>query len=782
MPQHFEIAIIGAGPAGIGAATNAAHQKLSHVLFEKSQVANTIYDYQLRKHVMAEPGRLPLRAKCRFSEGSREKILKEFEDDLQAHQVNLVRAEVSRIEKKGDLFEIAHSGGVCTATNVILSIGVQGAPRKLGVPGEELPHIAYTLSDPDAFLGRSIIVVGAGDAAIENALALSQKNTVYLVNRGDEFARAKDANSKLILAAIAANKIRCFYSATIARVEPETTYINTPQGEVAVPCNHIIARLGCILPRKFLESIGIQFPNSDPGCVPSVNARYESNVKGLYILGALIGYPLIKQAINQGYEVIEHIRGVPCEPADQPLLEERFKYLPGGFGAHYPSLRSSLPLFADISEPQMREMLIDSDISQRQSGDVVFERNDYTDTFWSIVSGSVTIEVDENLKVRLGKGSFFGEMGLISGRRRVATVRVAEANTILVETPRKQILKLMASVGSVRRALDEVFIKRALQSTIFPSVSPEFLDNLVKKAKMKNFKKGDVLFKEGDVGDALYVIRKGSVKISRRNKAGKDVAQTYIPAGGYVGEMAILTAEASLRSATVTAAVGCETILIEKSDFLEVIGTYPGVREAITKVAEERRIQNIVADSSEETGSLLEFMASEGLTDAENVLLIDSDLCVGCDNCEAACAATHKGYSRLDRKGGKSLASIQIPISCRHCENPLCMTDCPPNALTRLASGEVIIRDSCIGCGNCVGNCPYGVIQLVYDKADQEFSLLSLFGFGHKKKEKGPAKAAKCDQCHNLAGGPACVRACPTGAAMRVSAAQLVQIANAKRM
>jgi Fe-S-cluster-containing hydrogenase component 2 len=110
------------------------------------------------------------------------------------------------------------------------------------------------------------------------------------------------------------------------------------------------------------------------------------------------------------------------------------------------------------------------------------------------------------------------------------------------------------------------------------------------------------------------------------------------------------------------------------------------------------------------------------------------------------------------------------------------MTDCPPNALTRLASGEVVIRDSCIGCGNCVGNCPYGVIQLVYDKADQEFSLLSLFGFGRKKKEKGPAKAAKCDQCHDLAGGPACVRACPTGAAMRVSAAQLVQIANAKRM
>jgi Fe-S-cluster-containing hydrogenase component 2 len=222
--------------------------------------------------------------------------------------------------------------------------------------------------------------------------------------------------------------------------------------------------------------------------------------------------------------------------------------------------------------------------------------------------------------------------------------------------------------------------------------------------------------------------------------------------------------------------------VIEKCDFLQLLEVYPTVRETITRVAEERRIQNIVADSSESTGSLLEFMAAEGLTDAESVLLIDSDLCVGCDNCEAACAATHRGYSRLDRKAGKSLASIQIPISCRHCENPLCMTDCPPNALTRLSSGEVVIRDSCIGCGNCVSNCPYGVIQLVYDKTDTGFSLLSLLGFGKREKEKGPAKAAKCDQCHDLAGGPACVRACPTGAAMRVSAAQLVQIANSKRI
>lgn len=779
MSQHFDIAIIGAGPAGIAAATSAAHHKLSHVLFEKAEIANTIYDYQLRKHVMAEPGRLPLRAHCRFEAGSREKILQEFSEDLQKYHVNLIKGEVTRIQKNGDRFEISYQGTTCTATHVILTIGVQGSPRKLGVAGEELDHIAYTLADPDEFKGRHIIVAGAGDAAIENALALAENNTVSLINRGGEFARAKDANAKKILGAIEKGKIRCFYNATVNRIEQGTTHVNTPDGEVAVQCDRIIARLGCVPPRKFLEGIGIVFPNAEANAVPAVNARYESNVPGLYILGALIGYPLIKQAMNQGYEVIAHIRGEPVEPADQQLLEERFAQLPGGFKENFPKISAHLPLFRELSEPQLREMLIDSSLHIKNKGEIVFEKNDYTDTFYSIVSGSVEIEIGGGRHVTLSQGQFFGEMGLLSGRRRVATVRAAESETLLLETPRKQVLKLIASVNSVKRALDELFMFRAMQTSLFPETSESFLQALVKKASMKNFKKGDIIFKEGEIGDAIYLIRKGSVKVSRLNRAGVDVAQTYVAAGSYIGEMAVLREESTPRSATCTAAVACETISLSKEDVLDLLRQFPDIRERFVTFADSRRVQNALGDWTEQSGSLLDFMMKEGLTDAENVLLIDSDLCVACDNCEAACAATHNGYSRLDRKGGKSFASIQVPISCRHCENPLCMIDCPPDALTRMPNGEVMIKDSCIGCGNCVGNCPYGVIQIVYDKVRTGFSLLSMLGLG--KKEKGPAKAAKCDMCRDLGSGPACVRACPTGAAMRVNSSELLQIAAGKR-
>ena len=781
MSEQFEVAIIGAGPAGLGAAANASHHKISHVLIEKREIGNTIFDYQLGKHVMAEPTRLPLVTPVPFAAGTRELVLQGWNDAVKDHRVNLKKGEVTAIKRTAAGFEIVLGAEIIAAKHVVLSIGVQGSPRKLGVPGEDLPHVAYTLADPGAFTGRNILVVGAGDAAIENALALADKNTVSILNRTDEFPRAKEANAAKIMEAIKAGRVRAFMNSAVARIEAQTTYIATPDGEVALTCDHIIARLGCILPRKFLEGCGIAFPNEDPAAVPVVNRRYESNVPNLFILGALIGYPLIKQAMNQGHEVIEHIIGNEIEPADQVLIREKLDVLPGDTNANLEMIRAKLPLFKELSDSQFRELIIDSTIHIKKPGDVVFERNDYTDTFWSIVEGSVAVELpDGKGAVDIFAGNYFGEVGLLSGRRRSATVKVSEA-AILVESPRKQILKLNASLDSVKRSLDEAFMRRALQTSIFPDASEEFLARLVQKAAMKKFKKGEVIFREGDPGDLCYVIRKGSVKIARRNARGVDVAQTYLAAGNLVGEMALLSVDGKGRSATVTAAVPCELIAISKEDFLALLEQNPKVKKKVSQLVRERHVENITQVKGEYTGQLLDFMMGEGVTDADNFLLIDSDLCVGCDNCEAACAATHNGHSRLDRKGGKNYANIQVPISCRHCENPLCMLDCPPDALARKPNGEVIIRDSCIGCGNCTRNCPYGVIQLVYDSPEWSFSLFEMLGLKKKKKEKGPAKAAKCDLCEKLPGGPACVRSCPTGAAIRVNPRQMLQILSDKR-
>ena len=600
-----------------------------------------------------------------------------------------------------------------------------------------------------------------------------------MINRSAEFPRAKDANVALIQNAIKTGKVKVYASSTIAKVEKDQMTVSTPDGDVQVKAAHIIARLGTIPPRSFLEACGIALPKDDPGAMPVVDERYESSIPGLFIIGSLVGYPLIKHAINQGYEVIEHITGNPVEPADQVLIDEKLKDLSGTTAENLERIRASVPLFQTLSVPQFRELIIESTLRIMTPSELLFSQNDYGDSFFSVVSGSVVVEVSPERRFPIKAGGYVGEMGLLSGRRRTATVRAGDdKSTVLLETPRKQMLKLINSVQAIRDTIDRVFALRVLQTSIFPDAQPEFNEALATRAKAKKYKKGEAIFKEGEIGEVLCVIRKGSVKISRKNPRGMDIAQTYVAAGNFVGEMALLTEEPTPRNATVTAAVPCEMLLIEKTDFLELLRENPGTRERVLRVSEERRLQMIGGLQDTFSGKILDFLLTEGVSDADNVLVIDSDLCIGCDNCEKACAATHGGYSRLDRKGGKSFASVQVPISCRHCENPLCMLDCPPDALVRRPDGEVVIKESCIGCGNCASNCPYGVIQMVHEHKSRLASFLSLFGW---KTEEGPAKAAKCDLCESLKSGPACVRSCPTGAAIRVNPRKLGELVGHER-
>ncbi len=188
--------------------------------------------------------------------------------------------------------------------------------------------------------------------------------------------------------------------------------------------------------------------------------------------------------------------------------------------------------------------------------------------------------------------------------------------------------------------------------------------------------------------------------------------------------------------------------------------------------------------------SVAGFLVQNGIGEATDVLLIDEKLCIGCDNCERACADAHEGLSRLDREAGRTYAHLHVPTSCRHCEHPHCMADCPPNAINRGPDGEVYINDTCIGCGNCQRNCPYGVIRMAKIPPKKPGLLRWLFfGTGpgpgeadeawteKRVSSETPKKAIKCDMCAGIDGGPACVRACPTGAAIRVSPEEFLTVA-----
>ena len=178
-----------------------------------------------------------------------------------------------------------------------------------------------------------------------------------MVNRRDEFARAKQGNLQAVDSAISQGKIHCFYQTTVNSIHenserfPLEIHLNTKDGLCIQGCHRVIARLGAVPPRNFVESIGVEFATKDITALPVLSEQYQSSVDGLYIVGALAGYPLIKQAMNQGYEVIETICGETVEPADEPLLAKQLKPLQSveTVSDKVTLLRQKLAIFSDIN-------------------------------------------------------------------------------------------------------------------------------------------------------------------------------------------------------------------------------------------------------------------------------------------------------------------------------------------------------------------------------------------------------------------------------------------------
>jgi thioredoxin reductase len=258
---QLDVVIVGAGPAGFAASLTALSRRMKYVTLEQESLGGCVFQYPRGKLVMTAPAHLPIIGKINFRHTSKEQLLEFWREAERRSGVKIsYRERVERIEPERDGFKVYTSKGSYSARSVLLAIGRRGTPRKLGVPGEELPKVVYRLIDPEQYAGQNVLVVGGGDSALEAAASIAElgNTSVVLSYRGDAFGRAKQANRMRVSSATQNGSLRVMLSSNVKHIDADEVSIEQTGHLHRVANDAIIVNAGGILPTEFLRSIGVQ--------------------------------------------------------------------------------------------------------------------------------------------------------------------------------------------------------------------------------------------------------------------------------------------------------------------------------------------------------------------------------------------------------------------------------------------------------------------------------------------------------------------------------------------
>lgn len=256
-----DVLIVGAGPAGFAAALAAMERKLDFAVIEQDSLGGTVFTFPRRKLVMTAPVTLPIVGKMKFKETTKEELLQFWQGVEQSTGLRVSYNErLDKLTRCGEHFEAQTTKGKHLVRTVLLTIGRRGTPRKLGVPGEDLPKVTYRLVDPAQYAGLHVLIVGGGDSAIESAVTIAEQPgaTVTLSHRSESFSRAKRKNRERVQAAESAGRLRVLFQSKVRKIDEATVEIAYQGKTERLQNDAIIVNAGGVLPTEFLKGIGIE--------------------------------------------------------------------------------------------------------------------------------------------------------------------------------------------------------------------------------------------------------------------------------------------------------------------------------------------------------------------------------------------------------------------------------------------------------------------------------------------------------------------------------------------
>ncbi len=233
---------------------------MKFVTVEQEEIGGTVLQYPRHKIVMTSPMELPMYGKVRLEETTKEALLDLWMQVIGKTGLQIrTKEKMTDIKRDDDCFKVFTTKGEYLTKAVVLAIGRRGTPRKLGVPGENLPKVAYRLLEPEQHQNQNILVVGGGDSAVEAAIALADqpKNRVTLSYRGEAFSRIKPMNKERLDKMIGKRAVQVIFKSNVKEIDERSVKISTPEDLIEIPNDYVYIFAGGELPNEFLTKIGV---------------------------------------------------------------------------------------------------------------------------------------------------------------------------------------------------------------------------------------------------------------------------------------------------------------------------------------------------------------------------------------------------------------------------------------------------------------------------------------------------------------------------------------------
>ena len=290
-----DVIIIGAGPIGIACALECKKHNWDYTVIEKGALTNSLFNYPLNMTFFSTSDKLEIDDIPFISNNpkpTRNEALEYYRRVTTSNKLNINLFEnVQTFEKTANGFTVISDKAKYETKKVIIATGFYDIPNLLNIPGEDLPKVLHYYKEAHPYTLQNIAIVGASNSSVDAALEIYRKGgNVTMIVRNDAIGeRVKYWVRPDIINRIEEGSIKAYFNSEITEIKPNEIIVKTPNSDIAIPNDFVIALTGYRPNFKFLEKAGIKF-STDGKQIPIYNSEtMESNVKGIYLAGVICG-------------------------------------------------------------------------------------------------------------------------------------------------------------------------------------------------------------------------------------------------------------------------------------------------------------------------------------------------------------------------------------------------------------------------------------------------------------------------------------------------------------